>query len=124
MGATSKTVIDEARNVVAKLAKTVAEKTLKIIDKDDDELHAAMSCNFADAPLWAHVLKSLSVSVVKAQLSEGTTTDNSLNITIVGSASSKEEWLEMAKPFTKQIEEKKEIIDVDVLQKDFSGVKK
>lgn len=117
MGATSKTAIDEARNVVAQLAKKVAEKTLKIIDKDDETLHAAMALNSQEAPLWAHVLKSLSSSVVKAQLSEGSTTDNSLNITIVGSASSKEEWLEMAKPFTRQIEEKREAIDVEVLQK-------
>lgn len=126
LGDTKDKVLEDARKAVAGLAAKVAHQTMVALDKTDEEVIAGMDADAKTAPMWVHLLSKLSASMVKAQLTDPPAPSNNLSITVIGKAENTEAWLEMTKPFQRQVESarKKDAIDIAVVEKEKVEAKK
>lgn len=120
MAETKNKALEDARAAVAGLVAKVAHQTMVALDKTDDEITAGMGETAKEAPMWVHLLTKLSASQMKAQLADPPSPTNNLSITVIGKAENTEQWLEMTKPFQRQVDaaRKADVIDVEFAEKE------
>lgn len=120
MGKTVADAVAEARDAVAKVvARTMRTAMIAIGERPEEEIAAAACMSQGEAPMYLHMVKTLSASVVRSEQANTSPVTNNLALFMVERAKNPEEWAKMAAPFArKAIAAKPEAIDVPVVAKE------